>query len=124
MALLFPVSRSFQGFRLPLRVQTLSDNAGAEAGSNKLFTTSFPQCLFVEKLCLLAACTCTEMDVSHIPAADNEEVDALSRWDLTSDPPCSFRLDDRFSIFDDLWAAPLSVSLHPVDTNLLWQLPT
>ncbi|CAK9036628.1 unnamed protein product [Durusdinium trenchii] len=78
MALLFLVSRSFPGFRLPLRVQTLSDNTGAEAGSNKLFTTSFPQCLFVEKLCLLAACTCTEMDVSHIPGADNEEADALS----------------------------------------------
>ena len=125
MALLFLVSRSFPGFRLPLRVQTLSDNTGAEAGSNKLFTTSFPQCLFVEKLCLLAACTCTEMDVSHIPGADNEEADALSRWDLTSDPPCSFRLDDRFAIsLDDLWAAPLSVSLHPIDTNLLWQLPT
>ena len=44
MALLFLVSRSFPGFRLPLRVQTLSDNTGAE----------FPQCLFVEKLCLLA----------------------------------------------------------------------
>ena len=54
MALLFLVSRSFPGFRLPLRVQTLSDNTGAEAGSNKLFTTSFPQRLFVEKLCLLA----------------------------------------------------------------------
>ena len=54
-----------------------------------------------------------------------EEADALSCWDLTSDPPCSFRLDDRFSIsLDDLWAAPLSVSLHPVDTTLLWQLPT
>ena len=60
-----------------------------------------------------------------ISGADNEEADALSRWNLTSDPPCSFRLDDGFLIsLDDLWASPLSVSLHPVDTNLLWQLPT
>ena len=125
MALLYLVSRSFPGFRLPLRIRTVSDNTGAEAGSNKLFTTSFPQCLFLEKLCLLAARTCAEIDVSHIPGSDNEAADALSRWDLISDPPHAFSLSDRVSIsLDALWTSPLSISLHPVDAHIMWKIPS
>ena len=124
MALLYLVSRTFPGFRLPLRIKTLSDNTGAEAGSNRLFTTSFPQCLFLEKLCLLAACTCAEIDVSHISGSDNEIADALSRWDLESAPPYAFDRVDRISIpLDALWTSPLSVSLHPADAHIVWSLP-
>ena len=124
MALLYTVSRAFPGFRLPLRIKTLSDNTGAEAGSNRLFTTSFPQCLFLEKLCLLAACTCAEIDVSHISGTDNAIADALSRWELVSDPPYAFDCADRISIpLEVLWTSPLSVSLHPDDTRIVWSLP-
>ena len=70
---------------IPLRqfcLKSLSDNTGAESGSNRMFTTSSPLCLFLEKLCLIAAISCMEMDVSHIPGSANVSADLLSRWDF------------------------------------------
>lgn len=75
--LLYPAH--FPHIDYPLLIRSLSDNSGAEAGSNTLFTTSFPLCVFLEKLCLLAACTCMELDVSHIAGRENEIADQLSR---------------------------------------------
>ncbi len=43
------------GFRMNIRVPALSDNAGVEGVSNKLFTTSMPAAIFLETLSLLAA---------------------------------------------------------------------
>ena len=51
--------------------------------------------------------------------------DALSRWDLISDPPHAFCLADRVSIsLDALWTSPLSISLHPVDAHIMWKIPS
>ena len=57
IALLWVTSKFFPNHRLPLCLKSLSDNTGAEASSNKLFTMSRPLCFFIEKLCLLAAKT-------------------------------------------------------------------
>ena len=42
-------ARSSPGFRYPLRIPSLTDNTGAEAGGNKLFSMSSPMNLFLEK---------------------------------------------------------------------------
>ena len=66
IAIVFTLSRTFPGHRVPIRINSFSDNTGAESGSNKLFTMKHPQCLFVEKLCLLSATFSMELDVQHI----------------------------------------------------------
>ena len=83
IALVYIAVNSFPGSRIPIRVPTLSDNTGAEAISNKLFTTQMPMALFMEKLCLLISSSHTEVDVSHIPGKNNDIADALSRWNGT-----------------------------------------
>ena len=80
MAIVFTLARTFPGHRVPIRIHSFSDNTGAESGSNKLFTMKYPQCLFVEKLCLLSATFSMELDVQHIAGKNNDEADALSRW--------------------------------------------
>ena len=124
MALIFLMIRCFPSFRLPLVMPSLSDNAAAEAGGNKLFSTSFPHCLFLEKMCLLSSTFNLELDISHIAGQDNVLADALSRWDQCGDVPQgldpSLRL--RFSL-SDLWIANSGVQLCPPSISLKWDLP-
>lgn len=72
MALVFIISRIFPARRIPICLRSLSDNARAESGSNKLFATSMPQCLFLEKLRVLSASVGVETDVGHIPGDFND----------------------------------------------------
>lgn len=53
IALVFITMQFFPGARILIKIATLSDNAGAEAVSNKLFRTTLPLALFLENLCLL-----------------------------------------------------------------------
>ena len=48
LALLFIASRVFPAHRFPICLRTLSDNSGAESGSNKLWSMSYPLCVFLE----------------------------------------------------------------------------
>ncbi|CAE7672965.1 unnamed protein product [Symbiodinium sp. CCMP2592] len=50
-----------------IKLRTVSDNSGAEAGVNASFTTSRPLAYFLERISLLAAVYRTTLDVSHIP---------------------------------------------------------
>ena len=93
IAIVYTVSRLFPGHRVPIRIHSFSDNTGAESGSNKLFTMKHPQCLFVEKLCLLSATFSMELDVQHIAGKNNDEADALSRWNGTDIVPCTCQID-------------------------------
>ena len=124
MALIFLMIRCFPSFRLPLVMPSLSDNAAAEAGGNKLFSTSFPHCLFLQKMCLLSSTFNLELDISHIAGQDNVLADALSRWDQCGNVPQgldpSLRL--RFSL-SDLWIANSGVQLCPPSISLKWDLP-
>ena len=124
IALLWVTSKFFPNHRLPLCLKSLSDNTGAEASSNKLFTMSRPLCFFIEKLCLLAAKTGMEIDVGHIPGHDNFIADDLSRWDGMAPIPHSFVQADRvrFSL-QDLWVAQVKPSFTPPDISLPWSLP-
>ena len=67
IALVFITIQQFPGARIPIKIPTLSDNTGAEAVSNKLFTTNLPLALFLEKLCLLISTSHVEVEVNHIP---------------------------------------------------------
>ncbi len=78
MAIIWTVARLYPGHRVPIKVNSFSDNTEPESDSNKLFTMKFPQCLFVEKLCLLSATFSMEPDIQHIPGKLNDEADALA----------------------------------------------
>ena len=125
IALLFCASRRFPGHRFPVCIKSLSDNTGAEAGSNKMFSMSRPMCFFLEKLCLLAAISGMELDVHHIPGPLNILADDLSRWDGSTPVPGNFLERDRIRIsLSDLWISHGSPAVFPADYSLPWVLPT
>ena len=124
IAILYIFSRSSPGFRFPLRIPSLTDNSGTEAGGNKLFSTTSPLNHFLERLALLCAISGMELDLSHISSDRNEEADALNRWIFHSDPPFVHELHNRFALsLDQLWHPEASISLHPPETYLAWQIP-
>ena len=77
IALVYIAIQFFPGSRISIRIPTLSDNTTAEAASNKLFSTTMPTALFLEKISLLVSSSSIEVDVSHIPGHDNDFADAL-----------------------------------------------
>jgi hypothetical protein len=104
MATLFKFSRSSPGFRYPLRISSLTDNSGAEAGGNKFFSMTSPMNMFLEKLTLLCTFSGMELDRSHISGERNEEADALSRWDGSNEQPFQHLLQNRFPLsLSQLW---------------------
>lgn len=125
IALWWITSRFFPHHRLPICLKSLSDNTGAEASSNKLFTMSKPLCFFIEKLCLLSAMTGMEIDVGHIPGHDNFIADDLSRWSGALPIPHGFVQADRIRCsLSDLWIKPLKPSFIPSDLRVPWSLPS
>ena len=52
--------------RWVVRMRTLSDNTGAEAGINKLYSSHFPLSAFLKRLCMLACLTGIELEVGHV----------------------------------------------------------
>ena len=107
-----------------LRISSLSDNTGAEAGINSLFTTKVPLAFFLEKLCITATTTGIHLDVSHISGKSNVLADEISRWSFEGDPPTGVDTSNRvrFSL-QDLWLGHNCVSVHPGHTSLSWRLP-
>ena len=125
IALLFVTARFFPAHRMPICLKTLSDNTGAESGSNKLWSMSYPLSIFLERMCLLSAILGMEIDVNHIPGALNILADDLSRWNQSDHPPHSFRLVDRIRIpLPDLWHIRRSPTLVPASASIPWLLPT
>ena len=124
IALLFIASRTFPAHRFPICLRTLSDHSGAESGSNKLWSMSYPLCVFLEKLCLLSGATGMETDVSHIPGAQNVVADDLSRWDGIQEIPHGFSPHERFTIdLQSIWYVRSSPSLIPKSAEIPWTLP-
>ncbi|OLP95780.1 hypothetical protein AK812_SmicGene22018 [Symbiodinium microadriaticum] len=66
--------------RLALKLPALSDNSGAEAVCNKLYTSKIPLNLFVRKLCMWSALAGISLECSHIAGEKNDDADFLSRW--------------------------------------------
>ena len=89
IALVFCCSFFFKGGRCRVRIPSWSDNSGAEACSNKLYSTSFPLCAFAQRLALAASALGMHLNCSHIPGELNDCADRLSRW--TGETPCQPR---------------------------------
>ena len=65
-----------------------------------------------------------EIDVSHIPGAQNVEADDLSRWDQKGPIPHSFKSADRIHInLDQIWNVRQQQTLVPADAVIPWSLP-
>ena len=125
IGLLFVAAHSYPAHRFPICLRTLSDNTGAESGSNKLWSMTYPLCVFLEKLCLVSAVTGMELDVSHIPGAQNVEADDLSRWDQKGSIPHSFKEHERIRInLDQIWFIRQRPTLVPSTAAIPWSLPT
>ena len=114
IALVYTVILFQPGFRIPIRLPTLSDNTAAESVSNALFTTTMPLALFVEKLSLLVSSSGITVDTSHISGQNNELADKLSRWRGDGGPPCQMLLADRVTIsLQQLWTSRRGPKLFP-----------
>ena len=126
LAILKLAGSIYPSCRFPIRIASLSDNTGAEAGSNCLVSTKQPMCVFLEKICTLSASSGVELDVSHISGAANEMADAISRWNESSVPipPLGLQLQHRVRFpLDILWLNHHPVSLHPSSAYIPWRLP-
>ena len=127
IAILWMASKLYPGQRFPITLPSFSDNTGAESGSNRPFTTKFPQCLFLEKMCLMGALYGMELDVHHISVLSgptNCEADALSRWSGEGSPPYAFEPSDRVRIpLKSLWIPLNEPCLVPSHAFTLWKLP-
>ena len=112
-------------FDIPLRIiPSLTDNTGAEAGGNKLFSMTSPMNLFLEILTLLCTFSGMELDLSHIAGERNEEADALSQWNESTEPPFQHLQQNRFPLsLSQLWHPEVSVAGYPPETFLSWELP-
>ena len=125
IAILYIASRVFPAHRFPICLRSLSDNTGAESGSNKLWSMSYPLFVFLEKLCVLSATTGMEIDVSHIPGAQNIIADDLSRWDQKDQIPHGFSAHESFVIdLHSLWNIRQTPSLAPSHADIPWTLPS
>ena len=127
VALLYIVAQFQPGYRMALPVPALTDNSGAESISNKLFTTTMPLALFLEKLSLLVASSGIPCDVSHLPGKSNEVADALSRWDGQRDPPHDLRSNDGVMLSLPAiwnWNIDLPPRLFPPHATIPWSLPS
>ena len=119
------LSQHFPSCRSPVCIHSLSDNTGAEAGSNALFSTQLPQCLFLERLCLLASITGIDLDVSHIAGAKNDLADTLSRLTKFDNLPSGILPEHRIRFqLKQLWHSFRNASLHPPNAFISWSLPT
>ena len=101
--------------RLAIKLPALSDNSGAEAVCNKLYTSKAPLNLFVRKLCMWSALSGVALECSHIAGEQNDDADFLSRWNGdASTLPSRFRPEDRFVVdLPAFWNVAFSVSLFP-----------
>ena len=124
IALIFVATRFQPGFRIPIKIPTLSDNSAAESVSNSLFTTTMPLALFTEKLSILISSTGIDVDTSHIAGHNNDLADKLSRWNGHGDPPCGMLSKDRVSLtLRTLWFVNSGPKLCPSNLNIPWKLP-
>ncbi len=122
IAILWMASKLYPGQRFPITLPSFSDNTGPESGSNRLSTTKFPQCLFLEKMCLVGALHGMELDVHHISGPTNCEADALSRWSGEGSPPFAFDPADRIRIpLKTLWIPLNEPCLVPSHAFILWK---
>ena len=100
-------------FALP----SASDNTSAEAGINKLFTTTEPLCDFLQDVAAWSACNHVRLQVTHVPGEKNTWADELRRNKLARVAHRA-RQRQHFTL-SQLAFCTGRVQLHPPDAN--WQ---
>ena len=125
IALLHCLSAALPGGRMHVRIPSWSDNTGAEAVSNKLFTSSYPLSIFAQRLALFSCFSGIELDTTHISGHRNELADWLSRWNGTDTLPSGIAPEFRVRLdLRQLWFRERCVSFHPADFKPPWNVPT
>ena len=88
------------------------DNTSAEAGINKLFTTTPPLSDFLKLVATWSACNHVSMQITHLAGESNTWADELSRNNKLH--RFSHRMHERTAMPLALLAAPVGVAhLHP-----------
>ncbi|CAE7805748.1 unnamed protein product [Symbiodinium sp. CCMP2592] len=123
-ALLLLVSTVLPTGRICIHLPTLSDNTGSESSINKLFSTVYPVCMFLQRIASFGALSGLTLEVAHVPGVANDDADTLSRWDGVSQLDSKWLLDNRVRLpLERLWHFRSDVRLWPEATQLLWQPP-
>lgn len=123
--LLFVVTRHLKHARVALTLPSLSDNAGAESSSNRLFSTNLNHALILEKMALLSCRFNMFLDVSHIAGVKNDQADALSRWEAHLPLPFGFTVADRERVsLSTLWNVGSAAKFFPEGFASTWDIPT
>ena len=123
-ALLMLVATLLPAGRLGLHLPTLSDSTGSESSVNKLFSTVYPVCMFLQRIASLSALSGIILEVAHVPGAANDDADMLSRWDGTSQLASKWQMQYRTRLsLERLWFFRTDVRVWPENTPLLWQPP-
>ena len=94
-----------------------SDNTSAEAGANRLFTTTQPLCDFLQDVAAWSACNHVHLQVTRVAGEKNTWADELSRNKLQRFARRSHQRH-TFSLAQ-LAACTGRIQLHPQDAN--WQ---
>jgi hypothetical protein len=124
ICLLYILGHLVPSQRIPVALKSLSDNTGAEANSNSLFTTKSPQCFFIEHLCMLTSTIHAALDVSHIPGHLNTLADRISRLNLDEALPADLKASERIRLsLDQLWYPQRNPTVFPKGSQLSWPLP-
>ena len=121
-ALILAASALLPCCSVPIKLKSLSDNSGAEAGINNHVSTSRPLAFFLERISLVAAVHRVSLDVSHIPGEANDKANALSRPAEYSLPLDCFPHERIRIALQDLWLPTPSISVSPSSVTLPWKV--
>ena len=101
------LGHSHYSFALP----TGSDNIATEAGTNSLFTTTWPLCLFLRQVAAWVHAHAVTLQVSHVAGTNNEWADQVSCNNLQR---FHHRPDQRLRFHpSDFTTSDRRLTLHP-----------
>ena len=95
--------------RMPICLRSLSDNSGAESGSNNLWSMTYPLSIFLERMCLLSAMLGMEID-------DRIRISLSDLWNIRRSPTLILK-DASLP-----WSLPTALSIFRLLESLTFQL--
>ena len=120
-ALLHCLVQSHSACRLNWKITSFTDNTGAEARLNSLFSTQYPMNFLLERISLLLSKHHLILDTQHVPGCSNDLADMLSRWDGVSILPPQFTPETRYRVsLQQLWHFQPSPKFAPSSRKPSW----
>ena len=123
LALIWVVIHSQPGFRISIRIPTLSDNSAAESTSNSLFTTAMPLALFAEKLCHRSLLQVWKSILPTFPVKTMRLLMLFLDGMVKTSPRSCCKQDRIHCSLSELWISARRPRLVPSDTWLPWPFP-